>query len=271
MTLNHYSISVTLSNETDRPPTRLYIEAAKVPAGDLAWIEPFIQAEMALQAGPATYVVKRGAAIVKRGSIDLGERLPVDQHKPGCQCLPCFEREYAAHPADCPCMVCQDIRNAPGAKAAEAKPTTIKLSGETREITIQEDGAISDEDFETDNERNVRKALATRDDITPCETAAESIPTDLWGEDEVATLWMLREHGCILYTDEERNRMANKVAIEALETRCEVDVTRLAEVGWIVSITPKGSARIDRERPLPFPLRTDPRSMPAGRLVPFAS
>ena len=120
MTLNHYTITVKLANKPDSPGTKLTKLAIETPAGDLGWIEPFIQDEMALQCGPATYVVKRGTAIVKRGSIDLGERLPVDQHKPGCQCLPCFEREYAAHPADCPCMVCQDIRNAPGAKAAEA-------------------------------------------------------------------------------------------------------------------------------------------------------
>lgn len=76
---------------------------------------------------------------------------------------------------------------------------------------------------------------------TPYETAAEAFaPEPFREDDELGTLWMLREHGRVLYTYEERNRTANDWALDRLLRLSMVDVTRHMDIGWIVSISRKG-------------------------------
>ena len=163
MTNNHYTITVKLANKPDSPGTKLTKLAIETPAGDLGWIEPFIQDEMALQCGPATYTVKRGASIVKRGSIDLGERLPIDQHKPGCGCLACFERDLATHPADCTCTSCEDIRRAADRKQVQ------------RYAEVEERARIDGTDFDTAWDAEAAEAAETAKPL-PLRTDPRAMP-----------------------------------------------------------------------------------------------
>ena len=259
MTNNHYTITVKLANKPDSPGTKLTKLAIETPAGDLGWIEPFIQDEMALQEGPASYVAKRGTSIVKRGEIDLGERLPVDQHKPGCMCLACFERELATHPADCGCMSCKDIRRAEQRKIAKAIKPRPKV------------GWMDEEDMNRDSGDGL--------DGIEFRIVEEGIATAYCDGEAVANVTFVGRAA----TGRFHIDMTDGSYMEAY---CETIRSVRSHIRWHVQQPPEEhdpeaaycvcpdclAARVaENKQASPLPLRTDPRTLPKGRLAPFAS
>lgn len=112
---NHYTIKVTQGGSLVAA-----LHKPAVEAGQSFDFEAYIKAELDSYEGLASYRVQRGARLVMKGEIDLGEASSPDTHEEGCDCLPCFTRRYEAKQAAAAAKASQMTKREARIKALEA-------------------------------------------------------------------------------------------------------------------------------------------------------